>query len=203
MSAGGQPWLVPAAWCAGVVPTVALIVDGVNGRLGANPTEVALNTLGKLALIWLVASLACTPIKLLFGWAWPIRIRRALGVTAFYFASAHVLVYVVLDQRLHWGALLDDVLERPFITVGFGAWVSLLPLALTSTDAAVHALGPTRWKRLHRLAYVCGVLGVVHFLWRVKKDKTEPFIYAGVLAVLLLVRVLRRHVGKSTLVGPV
>jgi sulfoxide reductase heme-binding subunit YedZ len=127
----------------------------------------------------------------LFKWSWPVRIRRTLGLLTFGYASAHLSTYALLDLQLDVGQLGADLLKRPFITVGFTAWLLMVPLALTSTDAMVRRLGFVRWKRLHRLSYVCAGLGVVHFVWRVKKDVTEPLLYGAVLAALLLVRVLK------------
>src|SRR5690606_32903380 len=122
------------------------------------------------------------------GWTWPIRIRRLLGLFAFGYAAAHFLLYLVVDQGLDLGLLLEDLAERPFILVGLLALVLLLPLALTSTRRAVTRLGFRRWRRLHRLAYVAAALGVLHFVLRVKSDYSEPLIYGGILAGLLLVR---------------
>lgn len=183
------PWLEPAVWTGGALPGAVLALQAVQGGLGANPVSSALNRLGALALIFLVLTLACRPLKLVLGWNWPMRLKRALGLIAFGYASLHLGVYLFDHGAL--APLLDDVLKRPFVTVGFAAWVLLVPLALTSTDASVRRLGFVRWQRLHRLAYACAALGVVHFLWRVKKDATEPLLYAAVLAVLLVVRVAK------------
>ena len=142
-----------------------------------------------MALIFLVSSLACTPLKLLFGLNWPIRIRRTLGLFGFGSALGHFLVYVVLDQMLVLRALLLDLEKRPFILLGFTALLTLSPLAATSSKEALQRLGFRRWKRLHRLAYVAAALGVVHFYLRVKADVFEPLAYGAVLALLLGVRV--------------
>src|SRR5207248_4642965 len=142
----------------------------IQGTLNADPIAQIENELGLTALILLVASLACTPARQLFGWTWPRRIRRELGLFAFFYAALHFLVYLTLDQAFDWLAIWSDVAERPFITVGFLALVLMAPLALTSTSASVRRLGFRRWTRLHQLAYVAGVLAVVHFIWRVKID---------------------------------
>jgi sulfoxide reductase heme-binding subunit YedZ len=186
------PWLVPAVWTAGAIPLAAVAMRAAQDELGANPISEALNRLGLTALVFLVLSLACTPVQLLTKWTWPVRIRRALGLLGFGYATLHFLTYLVLDQQLAVGEVLEDVGKRPFITVGFAAWLLLIPLALTSTKAAVKKLGFVRWQKLHRLAYLCAALGVVHFYWRVKKDHTEPLIYGAVVAVLLLVRVVKK-----------
>ncbi len=177
-------------WVGGSVPLAAVALRAAQDELGANPISEAINRLGLTALVFLIASLACTPLQLLTQWTWPVRIRRALGLLAFGYVTLHFLTYLVVDQQLALGEVLEDVAKRPFITVGFTAWVLLIPLALTSTHASVKRLGFVRWKQVHRLAYLCAALGAVHFYWRVKKDHTEPLIYAGVLGLLLLVRVV-------------
>ena len=161
-----------------------------SGDLGANPIAEALNDLGLMALVLLIASLACTPLKILFGWNWPIRIRRLLGLLAFGYAALHVAVYAGLDQALDLRAILADVLKRRFIFVGFAAFVMLVPLAVTSTDRAVRRMGYVQWARLHRLVYPAAVCAAIHFVWRVKKDLTAPLVCAAILGALLLVRVV-------------
>ncbi|QSQ23458.1 sulfoxide reductase heme-binding subunit YedZ [Pyxidicoccus parkwayensis] len=188
MASRPLPWLNPALVVGGLSPLVMMAVQGPRGDLGPNAVEAALNQTGLFALVLLVASLACTPLRLVFKWTWPARIRRTLGLLAFTYAASHFLVYAVLDQGLKLGGILEDIGKRPFITVGFTALVLLVPLAVTSTNAWVRRLGFPRWQRLHRLAYVAAVLGVVHFVWRVKKDVTEPLIYAAVLGLLFAIR---------------
>ncbi len=183
-------WLKPAVLVGSFVPFIVLAGRAVTGGLGANPIETALNQLGLLGLIFLLASLACTPFKLVLGWNWPLRVRKLLGLLGFFTVLAHFLVYLVLDQGLALGAVFADVFERPFILVGFSAFVLLIPLAATSTRSGLKKLGFKRWKWLHRLAYVIAVLGVVHFYMRVKADTTEPLVYGAVLVALLLPRVV-------------
>jgi methionine sulfoxide reductase heme-binding subunit len=183
-----HPWLKPGVFAGALVPLAVLVWRGLSGRLGADPIAEALNQLGLVALIFLVTSLACTPLKTISGWTWPIRIRRELGLFAFFYALLHVSTYSGIDQSLNLRAIFADVVKRKFIFVGFAAFVCLVPLAWTSTQASVRRLGFTRWKRLHRLAYVAGCLAAIHFIWRVKADLLEPLIYAGILAALLLVR---------------
>ncbi len=184
------PWLEPAVLAGALVPLAALAVRGMRGALGANPIAEVLNQLGLLALVFLVAALACTPVKLIAGWTWPLRVRRMLGVLAFLYASLHVATYVGIDQFFDWEAITADIRKRPFIFAGFAAFVLLVPLALTSTNASVRRLGFARWKLLHRLAYVAPMLAVLHFVWRVKKDVSEPVAYGTVLAVLLAIRLV-------------
>jgi len=173
-----------------LAPAIRLLVLGARGELGANPIATALNQLGLVALIFLIASLAATPLKTTLGWTWPIRIRRMLGLYAFFYASLHFLTYLGLDQVLDLRAVFADITKRNFIAVGFTAFVLLVPLAVTSTDAMVRRLGFVRWKRLHRLVYVAAALGVVHFIWRVKKDLSQPLTYGAGLALLLAIRVV-------------
>jgi sulfoxide reductase heme-binding subunit YedZ len=195
------PWLKPGVFAGALAPLAAIVLRGAQGRLGANPIDQAMNQLGLVALVFLVAALACTPLKTLFGWTWPIRLRRMLGLFGFFYALLHVLTYSGLDQGLDWAAMWKDVTKRKFIFVGLAAFVLLLPLAATSTAGAVRRLGFARWKLLHRLAYVAPALGAVHFFLRVKKDVREPLVYAAVLGALLLVRVafyLRTRATGST-----
>jgi sulfoxide reductase heme-binding subunit YedZ len=188
--AGPHPWLKPAIFVGSLTPLASILWRAVTSDLGANPIAEALNLLGLSALIFLTASLACTPLKTILGWTWPIRVRRMIGVYAFFYALLHVIVYTGLDQGLAWRAIWADVTKRKFIFVGFAAFVMLVPLGATSTQAAVRKLGFVAWKRLHRLAYLAGGLAVIHFIWRVKKDISEPMVYALIVAVLLAVRVV-------------
>lgn len=183
-------WLKPGLLIGALVPLASIALRAVTGSLNANPIAEVENELGLAALIFLIASLACTPARRAFGWSWPPRIRRELGLLAFAYAMLHVSVYVFLDQALDLQAMLEDILKRPFITVGFGAAVLLVPLAITSTKSSVRRLGFVRWQRLHQLAYVAGVLAVVHFIWRVKIDVSQPLTYAAALGALLLARLL-------------
>jgi sulfoxide reductase heme-binding subunit YedZ len=182
------PWLKPGRFVGALAPLIVMVVEAVQGTLGANPIAEVENVLGLAALVLLVASLACTPARRVFGWTWPARIRRMLGLFAFFYVSLHFLAYVLVDQSLDGGRIIEDIVKRPFITVGFAALVLLIPLALTSTTASIRRLGFRRWTLLHQLAYVAGVLAVIHFFWRVKIDVSQPLVYAGVLTALLLVR---------------
>jgi sulfoxide reductase heme-binding subunit YedZ len=185
-----RPWLKPGIFVGSLLPLVGLVFQLLRGTLGADPVAVGLNRLGLLALIFLVVALACTPAKLLLGWTWQMRLRRMFGLFAFFYAALHLASYVAIDQRFDWPVLWADVTQRKFMVVGFAAFLLLVPLALTSTDASVRRLGFKRWKALHRLAYLAAVLAVVHFLWRVKLDARQPVTYAVVLGVLFLVRII-------------
>ena len=192
---GPVPWLKPGIFVGALAPLAAILMRAPSGGLGANPIAEALNELGLMALVLLIASLACTPLRALFGWTWPIRVRRLLGLLAFAYATLHVAVYAGLDQGLDLRAVLADVFKRRFIFVGFAAFVMMAPLAWTSTKRAVRRMGYVRWKRLHLLVYPAALCAVVHFVWRVKKDLSEPLAYAAILAALLLVRVVARGSG--------
>ena len=189
---GPLPWLNPGVLVGASAPLLSILLRARSGALGANPIAEALNELGLMALVLLIASLACTPLRTLVGWTWPIRVRRLLGLLAFAYATLHVAVYAGLDQGLDLRAVLADVFKRRFIFVGFAAFVMMAPLAWTSTKGAVRRMGYVRWKRLHLLVYPAALCAVVHFVWRVKKDLSEPLAYAAILAALLLVRVVAR-----------
>jgi sulfoxide reductase heme-binding subunit YedZ len=192
-SRGRRLWLSATVFTLCLAPLLKLILDGLLRRLGGNPIEAILNRLGFWALVLLVGSLAPTPARELLHLAWPIRLRRMLGLFAFAYALLHLAFYVAVDQFFDWRLLWQDVIERKFMAVGFAALVLLVPLAVTSTSGWVSRLGYRRWKRLHRLSYLAAILGVVHFVWRVKADLTRPLAFATVLAALLLLRLLTRR----------
>jgi methionine sulfoxide reductase heme-binding subunit len=181
-----------AGWVAVLAPLALLLADAARHRLGANPIEAVLNRLGFWTFTFLVLALAPTPLRTWTGLAWPLRLRRLLGVTAFAYAALHFGWYLGVDQFFDLQAVGADVVKRPFITVGFSALLLLLPLAITSTDGWVRRLGFARWKALHRLAYAAALLAVIHFLWRVKADKLKPTIFAALVVTLLLLRLRRR-----------
>ena len=176
-----------AAFALACAPLLLLGARGVLGQLGANPIEAVLNRLGFWALVMLLASLACTPLQIL-GWKWPLRLRRMLGLFAFFYACSHLLTYSVVDQGLALGEIGKDIVKRKFITIGMATWLLLLPLAVTSTNKWMKRLGFHRWKALHRLVYLAGIGGVIHFVWRVKKDLTQPLVFGAILAILLAIR---------------
>jgi methionine sulfoxide reductase heme-binding subunit len=173
--------LVPLAWTG---------VDALRGDLGANPIATVLNRLGYWTLVLLLCSLACTPLRIVLRNSWPTQLRRMLGLFAFFYALAHFLFYIGVDQLFDWHTILADVAKRKFMTVGFAALCLLTPLALTSTKGQIRRLGAKRWKRLHRLVYAAGVLGVIHFVWRVKADRSVPLRFGAVLLVLFAVRIV-------------
>lgn len=181
-----------ATFALASVPLAKIVVDGLLGRLGANPIEMVQNRLGFWTLTLLTVSLVPTPAHDLLGLAWPVRIRRMLGLFAFSYATLHLLWYVGVDRFLDLSLLVEDVAKRKFMTVGFAAWLLLVPLAVTSTDRWVRRLGFVRWKSLHRLVYVAAGLGVLHFVWRVKADLRRPSWFLAAICLLLLARLVPR-----------
>lgn len=179
-----------AVFVACLIPLARLLWLGADRKLGANPIEYITHSTGWWALGFLMATLAVTPARRLFNLPWLLRLRRMLGLYAFFYASLHFVTYIWLDQFFDLREILKDIAKRPFITIGFAAFVLLIPLAATSTNAMVRRLGARRWQNLHRLVYAIGALGVIHFWWLVKKDTTEPFVFAVALAALLIVRLL-------------
>lgn len=159
--------------------------------LGANPAEYITRSTGDWTLRFLLITLAVTPLRKFTGWSQLARFRRMLGLYAFFYVCLHLLSYVAFDQVFDVAEILRDIAKRPFITVGFTAFVLLIPLAVTSTNAMVKRLGAQRWMKLHRLVYLIGILGVIHFWMMVKRDITEPAIYAFILALLLGYRVYK------------
>jgi methionine sulfoxide reductase heme-binding subunit len=177
-----------AVWAVGLAPLAALGWWAWTGDLTANPISFVTNTLGEWAFRFLLAALAMTPLRIVFGVAWPLALRRLLGLFAFFYAGLHFAVWVGLDHFFDWGQLLADVVKRPYITVGLLALASLVPLAVTSTRGMMRRLGAARWRRLHRLVYLTAVLAALHFLWLAKVGRTDQYVYAALVALLLAVR---------------
>lgn len=177
-----------ALWVAGLLPLLMLVSAGLRDALGANPIEYITRATGDWTLRLLLLTLAVTPLRQLTGWHWLVRLRRMLGLYAFFYACLHLTTYVWLDQFFDWPGMLKDIAKRPFVTLGFAAFVLMLPLAATSTNAMIRRLGGRAWQRLHRAVYAVAVLGVAHYWWLVKKDLTEPILYASVLGTLFALR---------------
>jgi sulfoxide reductase heme-binding subunit YedZ len=193
-----------AAWAACLAPLGALGYRTLTGDLSANPISFVTNWLGDWTLRLLLASLAMTPLRIVFGVSWPLALRRLLGLFAFFYATLHFGVWIGLDHFFDWPQMGADIVKRPYITVGMTALALLVPLAATSTTAAIKWLGGKRWQRLHRLAYVAGVCAILHYLWLAKKANPDPYYYAGVLALLLGIRVwdwTRRRVARTRTAG--
>jgi sulfoxide reductase heme-binding subunit YedZ len=182
----------PAVFVASLVPAALLVAgafDWFGQDLGADPVAKLLHTCGKTGLNFLLLTLLVTPVRRLTGWTQLVRLRRMLGLFAFFYLVAHFTVYLVLDQQLDYRNVLQDIVKRPYITIGFIALLLLIPLAITSTHRMMRRLG-RRWQRLHRLIYVIAILGVWHYWWQVKKDIRQPLLYVAMLAVLLGFRVV-------------
>jgi sulfoxide reductase heme-binding subunit YedZ len=179
-------WIIkPILFIVALVPLTFLVYRGLNDDLGANPIETINRYTGDWVLRFLLITLAVTPLRRLTGWNGLLRYRRMLGLFAFFYACVHFLSWAWLDQYFVLADIVRDVAKRPFITVGFASFLMLIPLALTSTNAMIRRLGAKRWQQLHRLAYLIGIGGVVHFLWLVKSDIREPLVYGAILALLL------------------
>ena len=174
--------MLPAAW---------LIKNALADNLGTDPVAALTHQTGEWALRLLLLCLAMTPLRLLTGQTWPIRFRRLLGLYAFFYASLHFAVYLLLDLGQYWSQIGADILKRPFITVGFTAWLLLLPLAATSSQWMMRRLGKN-WLKLHKLVYAIAVLAVLHYWWLVKSDVREPMLYAAILALLFAIRLKPR-----------
>ena len=188
----GQAWFKPALFLLCLLPAIWLVVGAATDHLGANPAEALLRATGDWTLRFVLITLAVTPLRKITGWGWLLRLRRMLGLYAFFYGMVHLSSYVSFDHVFEAGEIIKDIIKRPFITVGFATLLLMLPLAVTSTNAMVRRLGARRWIALHRLIYIIGPLGVLHFWWMVKKDLTEPVIYALVLALLLGYRLVMR-----------
>jgi len=174
---------------AALVPLAWLVLDGMQGRLSPNPVEAITHRTGDWILNFLMLTLSVTPLRKISGWHWLLRLRRMLGLFAFFYACLHFTTYIWLDQFFAMSEVWKDIAKRPYITVGFSAFVMLIPLALTSTNSMVKRLGAQRWRKLHRLVYVIAVFGVLHYLWLVKSDIRLPLAYGVVLITLLVLRV--------------
>ena len=194
----GARLLKPLVFIASLGPLAFLSLGAWQGSLGANPIETITHATGLWTLRFMLITLAVTPLRRLTGWNEIIRVRRMLGLFAFFYGSLHLMTYVWLDQFFDWAAIVKDVAKRPFITAGFSAFVLLVPLALTSTAGMIRRLGGRAWRRLHRLAYAAAALGVVHYWWLVKADIRPPRNYAILLAVLLLVRLFAFYRGQTS-----
>ena len=186
---GGIPvfWQRVITFLLCLLPLAWLILQAVTDRLSANPIEDITAATGSWTLRLLLITLAMTPLRRLTGWKWPLRLRRMLGLFAFFYASLHLMTYLWFDQFFLWSEILADILERPFITLGMTAYALLLPLALTSNQVSQRRLR-RNWKRLHRLVYPIALLGVVHYYWLVKADVREPLLYGALWLGLMTLR---------------
>ena len=177
----------------GLVPMGLLLWDLWRKQVGANPLEFATRTTGMLTLVFLLITLAVSPLRRITGLNWLIKFRRMLGIFAFFYGTLHLLTYVAFDRFFRFSTIPSDIAERRFIAVGVAAFFLMLPLAITSTDAMVKRLGGKRWARLHLAVYPAAILGVLHFYMLVKSDVRQPLTFAFLLAVLLGFRILVKY----------
>jgi sulfoxide reductase heme-binding subunit YedZ len=184
-------------YIVGFIPAVWLFYAGITDQLGADPMRYLEQALGLWALRFLIATLAVTPLRQLFSINL-LRYRRAIGLLAFYYAALHLITYLVLDQGLDVAAIVADIVKRPYITIGMATFVILVPLAVTSNNAAIRRMGGQAWARLHRLVYLAAVGAVLHYILVVKSWPTEPLVYAAIVAVLLGYRLVRSLVKKPS-----
>jgi sulfoxide reductase heme-binding subunit YedZ len=184
----GRIGLNVGTWGLCLLPLLVLTYRALTDDLGANPISFVTNWLGQWSFRLLLASLALTPLRILTGFAWPLTFRRLLGLFAFFYICLHFSVWVVVDHFFDWDEMLADIVKRRYITVGMAGLALMAPLAATSTAGMVRRLGGTRWRRLHRLVYVIGGLAALHFLWLAKAGRRDPYVYAGILGLLLGIR---------------
>ena len=177
----------PLVWLLCLLPLALLAWDTAQGTLGPDPVAALEHRSGLWALRLLLLTLAVTPLRRFTGWHKAVRFRRLLGLFAFFYASVHLTIYVVVDLGGFWSQLFEEIVKRPYITVGFAAWLMLVPLAVTSTQGMMRRLG-RRWQLLHRLVYPAALCGTLHFLWLVKADHREPAMYVGIFTLLMLLR---------------
>ena len=196
-----------AVWAACLTPLALLGWRIAADDVTANPIDFITDWLGRSTMRLLLASLALTPLRILTGWGWPIVFRRLLGLFAFFYGTLHFGVWIVVDHYFAWAQMGEDIVKRPYITVGVTALVLMLPLAVTSTAGMIRRLGGRNWNRLHRLVYATAVLAVLHFMWLAKTGRVEQYVYALIVALLLGVRVVdaarrmvvrRRHARRAT-----
>ncbi|MEE8388546.1 MAG: protein-methionine-sulfoxide reductase heme-binding subunit MsrQ [Acidiferrobacterales bacterium] len=177
-----------SVFLAALIPLSLLIMDALNENLGANPVEAITHRTGDWVLNFLLITLAVTPLRKITGWHWLLRIRRMLGLYAFFYVLLHFTTYIWLDRFFVFDEIGKDIAKRPYITVGFTCFLLLIPLAVTSTNAMVRRLGAKRWQRLHKMIYGIAIGGVLHYLWLVKSDIVVPLAYGLVLFLLLVLR---------------
>ncbi|MFL9609955.1 sulfite oxidase heme-binding subunit YedZ [Methylobacillus sp. Pita2] len=193
-------WIKRSIFILALLPLARLLWLGFTDRLGANPVEFIEHSTGTWALVGLLLSLAVTPLRLLSGWGWLLSLRRMLGLFMFFYACLHFMAYLWLDHWFDWPEIAKDVLKHPYVLVGFLALILSVPLAATSNDAMMRKLGK-RWKTLHALSYPVAVLAVLHYLWLVKQDISQPVTYALILLGLLSIRIAYRLRNKFKLIN--
>lgn len=197
-----QEWIErvakPALFMMCLIPLALLAWDALNNQLGANPIEKIMRRTGDWTLRFLLITLTITPARQLFNIPWLIKLRRMLGLFAFFYALLHFTNYIWLDQFFDVNEIIKDVIKRKYITIGFVCFLLLIPLAITSTNNMVKRLGGKRWRALHKTVYAIAIGGVIHYLWLVKKDLSEPLLYAALLTILLGYRVWQKQRSKKS-----
>jgi methionine sulfoxide reductase heme-binding subunit len=178
-----------AIFLGALIPLGRLVWKYFHDGLGANPIEFITHSTGDWTLIFILITLSVTPARQITKQYWLVGVRRMVGLFAFFYGTLHFTTYIWLDQSFDVHGILKDIVKRPFITVGFAAFLLMIPLALTSTAWSIRRLGGKNWQRLHRLIYFTAILGVIHYLWLVKADRSKPLEYGTLLSVLLLYRV--------------
>lgn len=191
-----------AVWVNSVIPLSLLLWDAYHHRLGTNPPEFVLHTTGTLTLVFLLLSLAVTPLRKILGLPWMVQFRRMLGLYAFFYGTLHLLSYTWFDKGFGLKAIAEDTINRPFIFLGMFGFLVMVPLAVTSTNKMVKRLGGQRWNRLHKMAYLAAVAGVLHYYLLVKADTRIPLAFGAVLAILLGYRLLNRFFPSHTQRNP-
>jgi sulfoxide reductase heme-binding subunit YedZ len=185
-------WLKPIVFVASLLPLAWLFYRALNNDLGANPIEAIIRYLGDWALRFMLIALAVTPVRMLTGWLVVARLRRMLGLYAFFYVILHVMGYVALDHFFDWMVIWRDIVKRVYITVGMAALVMLVPLAVTSTDGMIRRLGGAAWRRLHLLVYPAAIAGIIHYALMIKAGYQEPLLYAAILTVLFGIRLYKK-----------
>ena len=181
-----------------MLPLMRLVIGYFTNELGANPIELITRSTGTWTLVGLAVTLSITPLRKLLNWPWLVRLRRTAGLLAFFYVCLHFTTYLWFDRFFDVEDIIKDVIKRPFITVGFAAFLLFIPLAVTSNNAIIKKLGAKLWQRIHYLVYLIAILGVIHYWWLVKKDLTQPVIYACVFALLLGSRIVWKLREKTT-----
>jgi len=190
LSPSAIAWVKALLFVICLGPLARLVAGGFLGKLGVNPVELITRSTGTWTLVFVTVTLSVTPLRRMTGWHWLARLRRMFGLYAFFYAFMHFITFIWLDHFFDAAAIAKDIVKRPFVTIGFAAFSMMIPLAATSTDAMVRRLGGRRWIALHRLVYATAICAVIHYWWLVKRDITQPLIYALVLCFLLGYRLL-------------
>jgi sulfoxide reductase heme-binding subunit YedZ len=182
----------PITFVLSCLPAAWLLYSALTNNIGPNPIEYIIRYCGDWALRFLLIALAVTPLRILTNWSAVGRLRRMLGLFAFFYVCLHIIAYVGLDQFFNWSAIIADIVKRVYIMVGMASFVTLIPLAITSTNGMVKRLGAKRWRQLHRVVYFSTIAGIIHFLMMLKTGYVEPAIYGAILLVLLAIRAAKK-----------